>query len=398
MMSCHNQASTSSASYRDLASPCFSVTKSTRDQTPQVTIRQDPHKPPDVDIAMPAPHPIFPRPLGLSYRNFSVYYSRYQYENGERMEVASRLVADLLAFYFSPPQFSYLRLHIPTQSLIDTVAVPGTIYWIVKAHDENVQIPSYINQDDGIHIKKEDMTGGIKMENETGVVPQGKMILLLAIVTEQSFRRQKAREQPMMLRFSQEVKTSTDHVTIAGHPFYGGQVIVLGSRTGPPRPSWEFYTFQANSEPGNRSLQPWSGQTEEVAHELGTNHFSCSAEDVDNIHSMFQKILKCWKRDRAVPMKLDYKRPALADVTNHARPASKCSMQIADLERIGMRSDGKLYTLKNGRLLKADKEKIARHAAAALGFTFSHSKRDMDDRRSMSRDTTDSLVDVSMSV
>jgi hypothetical protein len=253
-----------------------------------------------------------------------------------------------------------------------------------------------MNQDGGIHIKQEDMSGDIKTENEAEVVPHGKTILLIAIVTEQSFRRQKAREQPMMLKFSQEVKTSKDHVTITGHRFENGQVILLGSRTGPARPTWEFYTFQANSEDGSRSLQPWSGQTEGVPEELGTNHFSCTAEDVENIHSMFQKISKCWKGDRAVPMKLDHKRPALAEVTNNARVASNCSMEIADLERIGMRSDGKLYNLKNGRLLKGDKEKIARHAAAVLEFTFSLSKRIMDDRRSMSRDTTDSLVDVSM--
>jgi hypothetical protein len=309
-----------------------------------------PEFPSDDASTLESPHASFPKPLGLSYRNFHAYFSQYRQENGEQMEVASRLVAAMLEFYFPRPTFAFYRLGFQQQSLVATVPVLGTIYWVVKARAKACREHMGPGKETEPQPQPQPRDAHTLVEgNEAAVNPgngreEDQMVLLLAIVTDREFRRPKAREQrPAVLTWTPAVAATADrdraHVSVAGNRFESGQVVVLGSRYGPVRPIWEFYTYNSrsrSSQGGNTSgfennanntaLLPWVGQTGSSPAVLARNTLSFAAHDVENLHEMFRRIIACadGDGDLAVPLTLDAKREALADVTANGggKPAS----------------------------------------------------------------------------
>jgi hypothetical protein len=297
--------------------------------------------------------PPFPKPLALSFRNFERYYKRYAYADGERMEVASRLVASFLSHYFPKPVFGFRMLPYGTDPLVETLKVEGTLYWRVETSTKD---------------KKQDLQ----------YIPP---VLLVVVATELRFLQRSERTTPQALQFS----IATLQKVCQAEAYQRGHVVILGGKTGPLRPTLEFYSFTTD---GNKkqTLTPWFGKTTLYANDFGTNSFTLSSSEAVKIDQMFKRIEGCSTGDRPLNPHIELVRPTpkvdsskpSSSVTSEPPTASNLSKddeQVREyLRQLTMNKTGKVFESKTGRFLIKDKAEEAKGLAARLSITIAPPK------------------------
>jgi hypothetical protein len=320
---------------------------------------------------LPTPHHLFPRALGLAYRNLNEYYDTYTYIDGEQMNVANHLVSSMLAFYFPKSTFTLQRLPIQPVSLIETVHKLGTIYWTVSVK--------------GSPPKKKE-----KQREDT-------MIFLLAIVTEKSFQKRPGRSTPSNLHFSKSISTASGSINIAGRQFRCGHVVILGGRPDPLNlsdraptqypahnpfsPTWEFYGFDAACANDSQVMLPWYGPTAANPNSLATNIFSLAKREVDMVDRMFKCIVNCALGDQAPPSpdylpKIEASPVPAAKEEEASLPAVEaCDTPSADpvieeLKKYRIRQDHRLVWADTGKVVELEKAHEVKDLAREYGYTF----------------------------
>ncbi|KAF2653531.1 hypothetical protein K491DRAFT_510760 [Lophiostoma macrostomum CBS 122681] len=291
--------------------------------------------------------PPFPKPLALSFRNFDRYYKTYAYSDGERMEVANRLVASFLGCYFPKSTFDFRRLPYGIDPLVETLKVKGTLYWWVTRNDS--QDTPYL--------------------------------VLFVIATEPAFLERPERTAPRALQLSLSTIDEVGQI----EAYERGHVVILGGKMGPLCPTLEFYSFTDGGE--RKDLMPWFGKTTLCTDDFGTNSFSLSFSEAERIHQMFKRIEGCSTGDRPLNPIIELVSPT--PKTGCPTPSSNARNELSRfngrseesdthireyLQGLRMNKAGKVFESYTGHFLKKDKTEEAKELAARLGFTIAPPK------------------------
>jgi hypothetical protein len=156
----------------------------------------------------PSPISCFPKPLGLSYINFNMHFRSYGVQGGERVEVGCALISTLLRHYFPTPEFETQRMPFQLDSLIATVPVSSTFYWIVTGSDATkvidpervtLQVPAFHLDD----VREDSIFSREQSPSSTSVK------ILVAVITDNHFFQRPQRKTPSKLEFT-KTATKTD--------------------------------------------------------------------------------------------------------------------------------------------------------------------------------------------
>ncbi|KAF2476292.1 uncharacterized protein BDR25DRAFT_339360 [Lindgomyces ingoldianus] len=329
-------------------------------------------------LQIPSPIPIFPKPLALSYCNFKNHFSAYGYMDGTRMEAASFLVAPLLRHYFPKTKFEYWRLARQDESLFQCIPVDGTTYWMVTTKS-----------------LKQEGAGDDSDPSREAMIFQRSLVLLVIIVTSYPFLEARERGRINSINFSDKALGNSGEVMVDETVARRGNVVVLGGRTRPSAPSFEFFTFDVDGGHGH-SLVPCFGQPEQHQTGFRTNRFSLETEDVDKVDIMFRMFAESGSGscvfNANTLSRLGVRLPPLHRVRQRSAesqalhkdltPEGSDDMTDEYLRSLKINRNGKLLGA-GGRFLTKEKDLKAKRLASARGIKFAlpEFKSDMDRSR-----------------
>jgi hypothetical protein len=344
----------------------------------------------------PSPISCFPKPLSLSYMNFNTHFRSYGVQGGERVEVGCALISTLLRHYFPTPEFEIQRLPFQLDSLIVTVPVSSTFYWIVTGSDTTkvtdperatLQVPAFHLND----VREDSIFSREQSPSSTSVK------ILVAVITDNHFFQRPQRKTPSKLEFTKTATKADGSIWFQDYEFQKGQVVVLGGQKDPIRPSFEFYTMHTDYK-GKKSLSPWSGQVTSQINGFHTNIFSLEVEEAHKVDEVFKAILSCARETLPVipdtPGRPEQSRihppaPPLTYFQEHASPPAtpewategQLNKDEKWLLSLSQKSDGGIINSRTGHLVGKALQIKAMQMAATLGHHFPLTKAELKRKR-----------------
>ncbi|KAH7126654.1 hypothetical protein B0J11DRAFT_505381 [Dendryphion nanum] len=237
-----------------------------------------------------SPIPFFTKPLALNYNNFRKLYhndslndknqDHLEITGGTRMEAACFLLRQMLDNYYRAPRFFIYRIWSDYPLLGDCTSQEGFSYLVVV--DKQAQAPA----------------------------PGVETIVLVAIAgVAIGFLSKIARTSTSILRFTRSLIQEDHSFSIdeknscfLAHKradMRTGQVVVLGGKTSPMVPSFEFYNFDSRSTT-QHALVPWFGQTRSDPIGVGDYRKPLDEHALEDVDRMFKNMVKCASGDAAV--------------------------------------------------------------------------------------------------
>ncbi|KAF2007581.1 hypothetical protein P154DRAFT_121444 [Amniculicola lignicola CBS 123094] len=215
------------------------------------------------DIEFPSPIAIFPKPLGLSYRNFNAQYNEHAHD-GTRCAAGSALVSAMLLHYFPDPDFSREKINVDVSPILTVPDRTNDVaYWLVTR--QNVD--------------------GTPSEAAAG---EPTLPLIVTIITCRRFVDLKERKKPGKLKFAASAIRTDGAILIGDKSFRRGTLIMLAGKTRPLHPGFEFYTFDVDGEDENaQCLTPW--QPDVLG---GKNTVLMGISEVEKVDEVFKNFTK----------------------------------------------------------------------------------------------------------
>ncbi|KAF2704017.1 hypothetical protein K504DRAFT_169119 [Pleomassaria siparia CBS 279.74] len=338
---------------------------------------------------------IWSKPLALHFTSFNKNYTTHQLGDGTRKEAGSMLAGALLEQYFPKSTFNYGRMGAQMESFIETVpeTCHGTTWWAVTAREEHEAVNEVKLED--CEMLDAPRRCGVREDSVVTLEGNG-LVLLVAIVTGPDFINLGQRTRPSRLQWNKTQTSKQDGaVVVAGSHYRHGNVLILGAKSRPLTPTFEFYNFNVASEEPT-ALVPWFGQLESAPEGLGTNIFTLAMENAEKLDRMLKGIVSIsmgdkplnpdssalaeacnrlqnnsTKRESLKPLSQAWPNHSLSNNISISNSSSSSSSTMTDafLHTLKYNKAGKLQGV-GGRFLPADKEKEAKRVGSERGITF----------------------------